>query len=429
MVATQVLLAAAPLAVFAEPANSTDFWQVEPPIDYNDTLYAGWDQLKVVKEVEVFTGVLENRTYNHHPALFYLDGTVFLAHSSAPIDEDSMGQDVRVAASKDGGLTWTQSQTVVPAAMLPNQTQAMNFSYWCNLGIAQRAWQPTSFLYLPDHDELYTIVQSASIACPANYEAAGRMARLIDKSTGLPYGDPCWLVKNEYTTLQLYNETIFGTEYGMKDCSRTQEINEALLQPQQVPAWGSWLYNHELYAADDYHNMQEPTHALWIQDSTSPDGGYWQRFWRDISPTNNTLSVWAEFNHTSDGSQWYPSVKKQYGNLIYQTNIPDAKTKQYLGALETGDRYFISNPRYDATLARQPLTIAMSRGSDQAYRSIGVVRTNASTVIAPETRDQYKNHGFSYPTAVQVGDTLLVAYSENKENIWVSVVDIKDLPS
>lgn len=40
----------------------------------------------------------------------------------------------------------------------------------------------------------------------------------------------------------------------------------------------------------------------------------------------------------------------------------------------------------------------------------------------------YKNQGFSYPVAVQVGNTLVTAYSENKENIWVSVVNIDDLP-
>ncbi|KUJ15538.1 uncharacterized protein LY89DRAFT_116253 [Mollisia scopiformis] len=59
----------------------------------------------------------------------------------------------------------------------------------------------------------------------------------------------------------------------------------------------------------------------------------------------------------------------------------------------------------------------MSRGSDLSYKHVGVLRTNASDKIVPDTRD-YKNQGFSYPVAVQVGNTLVTAYSENKENIW-----------
>jgi len=113
---------------------------------------------------------------------------------------------------------------------------------------------------------------------------------------------------------------------------------------------------------------------------------------------------------------------------ITETNIPDAKTKQYLGTLGSGnDRYLVYNPRNNSQLIRQPLTIATSFGSDLSYKSIGVLRTNASSNIVPDTRD-YKNQGFSYPSAVQVGNNLVVTYSENKQNIWVSVVDLKNLP-
>ena len=84
----------------------------------------------------------------------------------------------------------------------------------------------------------------------------------------------------------------------------------------------------------------------------------------------------------------------------------------------------------------------MSRGEDRSYKNVGVLRTNASENIAPDTRgtlsqyhfefmlitSDYKNRGFSYPVAVQVGNKLVTAYSENKQNIWVSVVDVEDLP-
>lgn len=408
--------------------NPTEIWQVKPPINSSDALYAGWSQIPVIKEIEVQNGVAESRTYSHHPELFSIGDTAYLIFSSAPVDEDSMGQDVWISVSEDGGLNWTPSRSLIPAALLSNQTDPRNFTYWCERGIAQRAWQALTFVHLPTEDELYAIGQSASIVCPGNFQAAGRIAQRIDFD-GLPLGDPCWIDKNNWTETQLFAQTVYGTAYGMKTCQKAAEINAVLLEPDKVPAWSSWLYNHKLYAADNRHDMQEQTHAVWFSDDDSPSGGYWQRFWRDISAQNNSLSVWIEYNANKTGKGWYPNVLSQWGNQIYETNIPDAKTKQYLGAIAPSlSRYLISNPRYDPNLDRQPLTIATSRGDDPSYRNVGVLRTNASTIIAPETRDQYKNHGFSYPTAVQVGNKLIVAYSENKENIWVSVLDIDQLP-
>ena len=385
------------------PPAANGIWQVAPPLDFNDALYAGWSQIAVVKEIEVSNGVQLCRTYAHHPHIFYLHDTVYLTFSSAPADEDSMGQDVRISVSKDRGLTWTHSNSLIPPAMLPSQTDPRNFTYWCDRSIVQRAWQPIGFVHLPEENELYAVGLSASEACPGGYQSAGKVAQRINKN-GSAIGDPCWLLKNEYTTTQLYNETIFGTKFSMRDCEKKSVINSKLEEPDAVPAWGSWLYNHELYAADGRYNMQEQTFATWFDDDDSPTGGYWQRFWRDISATNNSLAVWLEYNESPNGDNWYPRVLEQYGNAIYKTNIPDGKTKQFFGRWEPdGARYLVSNPRHNDDLERQPLTIATSRGKDQVYKKAGVLRTNASRTIAPETRNGYKNLGFQYPSTVQIG--------------------------
>lgn len=430
--------------VSAAPPDPQTLWQVTPEIDYSDPLYAGWDQIPVVKEIEVYNGVAENRTYAHHPELFAIGDKVYLIFSSAPVDEDSHGQDVWISTSSDGGLSWTPSYSLLPAAILPNQTDSLqNYKYWCDRGVAQRAWQALAFIHLPsldpddddDQGELYAIGQSGTRWCPGRFSSAGRIARRITFD-GEPDAEPCWIEKNDLTDAQLYNETIYGTEYGMKTCARACELNKRLVKPNEAPAWSPWLYNNELFAADDVHSMQEQTYAVWHDDEDSPTGGYWQRFWRDISgEADNTMAVWVEYNEDKDGLGWYPRQIAQYGNQIFQTNIPDARTKQYLGELaDSGEHYLISNPKFNATVReRQPLTLATSLGGsngDQAYRAVGVLRTNARDDIVPDTRGGVKNnaHGFSYPTAVQVGDKLLVSYSENKENIWVSVVSIDDLP-
>ncbi|KAK1710010.1 uncharacterized protein BDZ83DRAFT_591682 [Colletotrichum acutatum] len=414
----------------AKPPPSDTLWQVSPPLDYNDKLFAGWKQISVKAEIQIYNGVAENRTYAHHPELFAIGSHVLLIYSSAPVDEDSMGQDIWISTSSDNGSTWSSGRSLMPAALLPNQTVTYDWKYWCDRGIAQRAWQALTFVHL--EGELYAIGQSGSRWCPGRWASAGRIARKISLS-GEPLADPCWLEQNEFTRSELYAETVYGTEYSMEYCARACEINAVLRRPDEAPAWSPWLYNKGLYVADGLHQMEEQTFAVWHNDSDSSTGGYWQRHWRDItSEANNTHSVWVEYNADPKGNGWYPKIMNSHGNAIHQTNMPDAKTKQFLGKLDdTGDRFLLSNPRYNAAdPQRQPLTLALSRGADQTYKWIGVLRTNATKEIVPDTRDGIKNRafGFSYPSAVQVGRKLLIAYSENKENIWVSVVDISALP-
>lgn len=210
----------------------------------------------------------------------------------------------------------------------------------------------------------------------------------------------------------------------MKYCEHAQEIEDYLKKPAKVPAWGTWLYQTKMYAADNTHDVQEPTHAVWFNSSY---GSYWERFWRDISGSNiSSTAVWVERTTSRWGNKWYPEIEQQYGNDISQTNIPDVGSKQHLGLLPNGDRFLVHNPRNNTERYRQPLTIATSRGSEGSYKGIGVLHTNASTIIAPDTRG-LKRLMFSYPTAIMVEKNLVVAYSENKENIWVSVVDPKNL--
>ncbi|KAF1973959.1 hypothetical protein BU23DRAFT_553634 [Bimuria novae-zelandiae CBS 107.79] len=405
------------------PPNS--YWQVSPPINYSDPLYAGWPQLRTEAEVLVYKGTEFNRTYAHHPELHYDGSRTFLQYSTSPIDEDATGQEAWLSTSTDGGFTWSKGYSILPAALLPNQTSVANYSYWCDNRIWQRALHPTAWVPI-GNDTLYAVSQTTLRYCwgddAKGTKAAGRIARRISK-VGQPVGDPCWTSQNNWTSVVRFNETIYGA-YGMKHCQHAAQIEAYLKKPSRVPAWGTWLYQTKLFAADDTHDMQEPTHAVWFGNKWS---GYWERFWRDISGSDIiSNAVWVERTSSRNGSDWYPRVEQQYGNRIFRTNIPDVGSKQHLGLLPNGDRYIVHNPRNNTERIRQPLTIATSRGGNGTYTGIGVLRTNASTLIAPDTR-KLKRLMFSYPTAIMVDGKLVVAYSENKENIWVSVVDPKDL--
>ncbi|KAL1595955.1 hypothetical protein SLS60_009645 [Paraconiothyrium brasiliense] len=407
----------------APPPDS--YWQVSPAINYNDTLYAGWPQIDVDTEILVYKGTQFNRTYAHHPELYHDGKRTFLQYSTSPIDEDATGQESWLSTSTDGGFTWSKSYSILPAALLPNQTNAANYTYWCDNRIWQRALHPAAWVPV-DQDHLYAVSQTTLRYCwgddAKGTKAAGRIARRISK-TGQPIGNPCWTSQSNWTSVVRFNETIYGT-YGMKFCKHAAQIEAYLKRPQKVPAWGTWLYQTKLYAADDTHDMQEPTHAVWFSNKT---GGYWERFWRDISGSNIiSNAVWVEHTSSRKGRDWYPHIEQQHGNKILRTNIPDVGSKQHLGILPNGDRYLVHNPRNNTEKIRQPLTIATSRGVNGTYTGIGVLRTKASTVIAPDTR-KLKRPMFSYPSAIMVNGKLVVAYSENKENIWVSVVDPKNL--
>jgi len=56
------ILAFTSLNVLASIPSPDSYWQVSPPLNYSDVLYAGWDQIPVQKEVIIYNGSLLNRT-------------------------------------------------------------------------------------------------------------------------------------------------------------------------------------------------------------------------------------------------------------------------------------------------------------------------------------------------------------------------------
>ena len=137
----QVAQAAAAGTPVPEPGS---YWQVSPPLNYSDEIYAGWPQLKVDGEAVVYRGTDFNRTYAHHPELYYDGQRVYLQYSTAPVDEDSTGQEAWLSTSTDGGVTWSEGISILPTALLPNQSHPETYKYWCDRRIYQRALHPAA---------------------------------------------------------------------------------------------------------------------------------------------------------------------------------------------------------------------------------------------------------------------------------------------
>ncbi|KAK4634715.1 hypothetical protein CLAFUW4_00280 [Fulvia fulva] len=420
------------LALTASAAVPTDnkLWKVPARIE-GDSLELAWQQLPV-KSVKVDTAWHDGRTFSYYPFIYNFGGTLYLLFSASAKDIDGMGQEVRISSSNDAGITWSKPEVAFPAALLPNQTTVKNSKYYCDGGIPQRALQPLTITSLPGGSfQVFAVAQSSDNICPGYFQSAGRIARELNvhgSGTGLFMGDPCWIETNDYTGAHEWAETVYGTQYGMKVCEQKDVINTAVNEPDSLGPVATQLFNSPIIASDGQHNVTYPTKAVW---HNSPDGsGYWQRFWQDASVRNNTGSAWVEYSTDRDGKNWFPATDS--GSQIHETNIYQEGEKAHFGAFESTEqlRYYVSNGGMTKALDQELLTIATSRGDDPAFHKIGIVRGgNAGKKVARGTRGLAPGvPGFYWPSAAEVGDKLAIAYSENRQVIWVSVIEEAKLP-
>lgn len=107
----------------------TKLWDV-PAADASDPMTAGWPVLDVTTRTKIYDGTGLGRTYAHHPIIQAFGDNVVLIHSSAEMDEDAMGQEVWSSISHDGGITWSDPRPIIGPAVLANQTDLHDFSYW-----------------------------------------------------------------------------------------------------------------------------------------------------------------------------------------------------------------------------------------------------------------------------------------------------------
>ena len=130
-------------------------------------------------------------------------------------------------------------------------TEARNFLTMirCSNHISQRAWQSVSLITSPQSHITYAVAVSTCFQCSPESEwnySAGRVARPLNLQTGVPAGEPCWLNQNELTESLEFQNTVYGTKYGMKYCEERDVLNELLARPENVPAWHASLYNHDV---------------------------------------------------------------------------------------------------------------------------------------------------------------------------------------
>ena len=305
------LLAAALVACPAlaiGPPDPKTLYTSTTKLNATDTVMAGLPLVPGVTHVQLHSGSAKERTYAHHAITEYIDKTLYVAWSSGKIDEDQMGQQSWVAKGalqSNGSWTFGSPRVVLPSALLSNQTSEANYTYWCSndvsstvqlypnlnsLQITQRGSQPNSFVKYGS--AVYAVMEAVDITCfnkgASKYtRGAGRYVVSVsnDTSTG------CWLTQNSYWTEHLWKNTPSGIGKSLCAEPLKSELTTLLNRPDIQPMTNEKLINvGSYYAPDGTHTLQEVTHAVWFDDGSNTGKGYWQRFWRDTSGTNNTLA-------------------------------------------------------------------------------------------------------------------------------------------
>ncbi|KAH8833966.1 hypothetical protein DL96DRAFT_1703595 [Flagelloscypha sp. PMI_526] len=358
-------------AVNAATPAPTSLWTLGP-LDSSDELYAGFDQIQGVEYMRIYDGSAVGRTYSHHAIVEGVGERLFAAFSSAANDEDSMGQQVwlSTATQVSGSWKWGSPIVAIGSALLPNQTAIgdRNYTYWCSQSVTQRAFQPAAIVQY--EGSVYLIAETADISCNSGTriatKGAGRLAVAFSTS-GVQLSKACWLVQNQVTKDDLYAQTPIGD--AMCASSLVTGLGTLLNRPDSVPFTNSLLINSPKFIGSDGSSpMIEVTRAVWNQE-----GLYWQRHWRDSS--SKTTYVLRPFAQGRNNDNLCASLLPQDGVHI-----------------------------------------------DWA----GVLHTNASTVIVPDSR-AIKRVGFSYPHAAVIGDYMFVGYSEDKEDIIIAKVPLASL--
>jgi hypothetical protein len=316
-------------------------------------------------------------TYLHAPMLAYWHGRFYLEYLSGPRGEHEAPCPTSLTSSSDG-VSWERPRIVFPAIALPDGTQSITH-------------QRMGF-YVAPNGRLLALAFHGKAPNPPDGSGVGRVVR------------------------EVRDDRTFGPIHFIR-CNRHAGWNES-----NTP--------YPYFTASDDPGFVEACRALlanrlvtqqWWEEDRSQDGFY--------TATGRALSfyhrrdgaavgLWKEALtalSTDEGESWTPQT--------HAGNVPSNGSK-YWGQRTADGRYAIFfNP---TARLRHPLAV-MSGEDGEVFDDLLTVHGEV-----PDQRfaGRYKNLGPQYVRGIvegngtPPGDAVWVAYSVNKEDIWVSRVPV-----
>ncbi len=405
-------------------------WTENPDLSLPDL---GMKRLINQQVTELYPGepLPDRGAFSLHPHITFYKGVLFAHWSVHLSDEDSPGQYVRYAFSKDLGETWSDSQPLFPQPEKPLANPDIKDAD----GFLCRGHRP--------HDKCGTGMQSdreswkndlcghyhlmlcsngfaiadgklwaiADLAKGVNWPGIGRLAREL-KADGTA-GAVMWLNQPHEKIEDITPDALNIEFYSDKDydAAVAAEIIEYLRDPRHMPQWDmlpeGWSQKDGKTARDwgmEYaitHNGDgcgEPTHCYEAKDGTLV------RLWRSNAKAQN-----AHFS-TDGGLTW---------SEIAKTEFPDTGARTSVGNLPNGRVYLVGNPGF------RRFQLCLSVSYDGYLFDKNFVVDCEPDIM--KYRGRAKGTGFHYPDTCVAGDYLFVVYSRNKEDILVARIALEEI--
>lgn len=339
----------------------------------------------------------EGWTYNHQPMIAYWNGQFYMQYLSDPSDEHVPPGHTLLMTSKDG-YAWSNPKVVFPAMDVPDGFTKPGRNDVAK-GIKAVMHQRVGF-YVSKEGRLYTMghygVAFDKKDSPNDGNGIGRVIREI-KADGT-YGPIAFIYFNHWVKENKMEKKLEYPYYiSCHDKALRQACQEILANPLYRMQW--------VEEADK-------------DDPLIPLNKDYKAFCYYTLPDGRIASLWkhALTSISEDGGQtWAQPVLRAKGFVNSNAKIWGQK-------LSDGTYATIYNP----SEFRWPLAISLSKDGLE-YKTLNLIH---GEITAMRYGGNYKSYGPQYARGIQPGNgtppdkNLWVAYSMNKEDMWISRVTV-----
>ena len=346
-----------------------------------------------VHNIQVMRGA-KPWTYNHQPFLAYWNNRFWMHYLTNPRSEHEAPGRTMIMSSKDG-YTWSQPEVLFPEYNVPDGISKPGHPEIVSKGVKAVMHQRVGF-YVSKSNRLIATGNYGIVLFPKDDpndgNGIGRVVREI-KNNG-EFGEIYFIYYNHG-----FNESNTDYPYYKKsnDKDFVAAVDEMIADPMQRMQW-----------------VEEADR----NDKLLPLAAPYKAFCGYTLPDGRKVALWkhAVTSISSDGGNtWQYPCERAYGFV-------NSNAKIWGQRLSDGMYATVYNPAE----YRWPLAISLSKDGLE-YTTLSLVHGD----VTPERHGgNYKNYGPQYTRGIQEGNgipddgNLWVTYSHNKEDIWVSRIQV-----
>jgi hypothetical protein len=352
-------------------------------------------------------------TYNHQPYLSYWNNNYYLQYLSGEFQEHTPPTRVLMMTSENG-KDWTNPEVIFPMYDLP---EIKTDKGYLPVGTKAVMHQRMGFYVAPNGKLLALSFYSYSLTprhSPNAGQGIGRVVREIKKDG--TYG-PIYFIR--YNNHNNYNET--NTNFPFYKNSKDSEFLsacEALLKDKLV----SLQWWEEDRAKDGFYTVDpgDVEGAAYFSETITTSRGAGKALSYYHRPDGVVVGIWKnQWSALSedDGKTWTPFTKNK--------TLSPTGAKVWGQKLDDG-RYALVHDQTAGFRNRYPMVVMVSEDGHDFDRMMAV----RGDIPVRRYQGIHKRIGAQYFRGIiegngnPPGDELWVTYSVNKEDIWLSRIDV-----